>query len=922
MPRGSRFTHRSPCLPGTRKDILKTIKAWVADLDAPNILWLHGFPGSGKTSIAWSLVPERSPGPHFFFRGDDIRDSTTSALWFTIAAHLAKTQPMFGRFAVENVEKDKSLNSPEIFNHLISHPLKRLESMENIPSLFVVDAIDECGRIDGDRELQALLLSLMEWVHLPRHLKLVITSRYEHVIAEALKPISRAIEVDLRGERASKDIQLFLEDGFRKLAGRYHRSLQHWPAPGVVETLTERAGGLFIWAETLLRFLEHDTEKRLARILNDGDLGTKGLIYKLYRRILDMSFLAAPETPDTGDIQNVLGAIMLSPAPLTFKEYVDCVMPNIEVPGSTFDDICRRLRPVLDNDAPNDLVRFHHQSFPDFLVSRSCPPVLCIELQTQRTRITEAYLRTLRTRLSFNICNLDSSHILNDAVADLPTRIKRHIPDALSHASVRWTDHLAAIHADPLPPSIKAHIQHLFETNFFYWLEVCSLTGHMDECVGQLSNLKDWAAGDVELAPLVDDACKFVETFKDVISTSVPHIYISALPFTPPTSRIFQLYQPRFSGSVSVRLQIALEGGIQHRHPITCVAFSPLGCIASASQDRTICLWTSNGRPMLEPLIGHTRTVTCVSFSEDGKHLVSGSRDQTARVWNVLTGQEIAKFARHTDIVTGVVFSSPRLVASVSRDKSLRIWNSTAEREYMDDSEFSPSPLTSVAALGGNGLAVCSADGMIFTTRIVFQRGGSSQGHGTSAPVGISRESPITCIASSPGGEWLITGDKQGVVTKRDIMNSRDVCTMRGHSERVAAVAASADRIASGSINGTILIWDIDSGELLLGPFRAHSPITSLAFSPDGTKILSSDGMSLRLWDLREIYRQGQVASPFTNGCELQNSWIRNPQGQLVAWVPPEYHDSLLWPRNIANFGKTSISLDFSKTKSWMNCRM
>ncbi|KAJ7121660.1 hypothetical protein C8R44DRAFT_877041 [Mycena epipterygia] len=866
MPPAYTSQHRSRCLPGTRKDVLHKIHCWATDLNASNNLWLTGYPGAGKTTLSFSLLdslPE--PRCHFFFCADN-RESTPSALWLTIASRLSRLNVLFGKFAVENMEKGKA----EIFRHLISDPLGRIGT--SLRLVVVVDAIDECvGITDQDYgETEALLNSLIQWSHLPPGLKLIVTSRNDHAIARVLQPISRHLELELNGQNTSDDIRLFLETGFRKIKSRHARTLaqlEQWPEPGVIEELTQDTGGLFIWPETLLRFLEHDSEKRLARI-RKGDMGSEGRIFVLYQRILDISFLQTPERPDLGDILAVLGAIISSPTPLTFQEYVHGVMPHIRVSASTFDDICRRLRSVLDNDAPDDIVRFHHKSFVDFLLSPSfqCPPELRLDMQEQQIKITAAYLRTLQDRLGFNICKLESSYELHNNVPDLADRIEKHIPAYLSHASAHWTDHLAVL---PAQPSLQTQIQNFLETNFLYWLEVCSLTDGMDHCSGQLSLLRKWAESDY-LVTLAEDAYKFVETSKDVISTSIPHIYISALSFTPPTSKIFQIYKARFSGGFSVRLNEP-QGG-KHRHPITCVAFSPLGCIASASQDRTIRLWTINGKPVLEPLVGHTRTVTCISFSEDGKRIVSGSRDHTARLWDVETGKQIAKFEQHTDVVTGVVFSTPFIV-SVSRDQTLRVWTSTAEREYTNSSQLSKSALVSVASLGAHRLVVCIEDSTMILVKIKLRRGSSSQGHGSSEPVRISTGTPVICLSSSPDGTWFATGDKEGTVRKWDVASNRDVCIMPGRCEPVTTVAATARRIASGSEDGTLRIWDSDSGQLLLGPFRAHGPISSIAISPIGTILVSASDASLRLWELGEIYSKAQPDSQFTDECELRDDW-------------------------------------------------
>ncbi len=54
---------------------------------------------------------------------------------------------------------------------------------------------------------------------------------------------------------------------------------------------------------------------------------------------------------------------------------------------------------------------------------------------------------------------------------------------------------------------------------------------------------------------------------------------------------------------------------------------------------------------------GHTETVSRVAFSKDGKRIVSGSLDRTAKVWDATSGQEIVTFKGHSNAVTDVAFS-------------------------------------------------------------------------------------------------------------------------------------------------------------------------------------------------------------------------------------------------------------------------
>jgi guanine nucleotide-binding protein subunit beta-2-like 1 protein len=231
--------------------------------------------------------------------------------------------------------------------------------------------------------------------------------------------------------------------------------------------------------------------------------------------------------------------------------------------------------------------------------------------------------------------------------------------------------------------------------------------------------------------------------------------------------------------------------------------------VVSASRDKSVMIWhlTHEDGTYGEPrraLRGHSHFVEDVVISSDGQFALSGSWDNTLRLWDLQAGTTARRFVGHKKEVTSVAFSADnRQIVSASRDGTLRLWNTLGECKFtIDDNSHTLWP--------------------------------------SSVKFSPNTQKPIVVSAG-----W----DK--LVKVWDLSNCKLLHDLAGHEGYLSSVTVSPDGslCASGGRDQTARLWDLNDFKQLYH-LDAGSTINALCFSPVRYWLCAATEKDIRIWDL------------------------------------------------------------------------
>lgn len=287
-------------------------------------------------------------------------------------------------------------------------------------------------------------------------------------------------------------------------------------------------------------------------------------------------------------------------------------------------------------------------------------------------------------------------------------------------------------------------------------------------------------------------------------------------------------------GAESKAIVLDDEGG-----SLVDTEFSPDGTLlATASSDGGVRVWRvpTGGRYFF--FLGHTNPLTHVAFSPDGAYLVSTSSDRTARIWGtggIEAGRLAAVLAGHRDSVLTAAFSPDgRSVVTGSSDGTARLWDAQIEQMLQPVTQENGKVLEA-RIVAANRLLDVTPD----AARLRALRGGREL-------ESVAIEPPTDVAAASPDGSIVATAAGAGAV-RLYRLNSQGRSSLAIGANAQALRFSADGRMLAAAARNSAMVWDVTKGSVLAETRRAGS-VTSLAFGPSRIATGSSDG-TIRIWD-------------------------------------------------------------------------
>ncbi|KAJ6159875.1 hypothetical protein N7497_004412 [Penicillium chrysogenum] len=384
-PEGDLMSQDDTRVPGSCDWFLRkpSFERWL-DCSYPQLLWLRGRPGTGKTVLASHIINHlRSMGKDccfFFFKQEDKSKVSINSFLRSLACQMAQLHGdiLSAVLDVAATWQDAMISKVDhnpVWQRLYLRGLLKIPLMKQ--QYWVIDALDECK---AGSELMSFLAKAQElWP-----LSILVTSRYPMTsmgfTSQTIEVVSEVIE---EGD-TKKDISLLLQAHINSLPSRNDDEKK-----AMVDEIAETSNGCFLWVDLVLKELQQaNTSADIRRVLASSSDSMDNLYSKILTDMADARF-------GKDLAKAILTWTACSFRPLLIDEIHRAIELDIDDRINDFErsvNTCCRNIAYVDSQK---VVRLIHSTARDFLLRQNSVPQLEIEKTKAHKRITLACLQYL-----------------------------------------------------------------------------------------------------------------------------------------------------------------------------------------------------------------------------------------------------------------------------------------------------------------------------------------------------------------------------------------------------------------------------------------------------------------------------------------------------------------------------------------------